>query len=69
MRTKKADLYIDLDPGWQDWSTACVYGGSDKPLNPVIKGSKRVRVTVELPEVPWPHDAEGKFVAVQEVQP
>ncbi len=64
MKTKTAVLYVDLPPGWHERRSDEVYlYGASKPYDDKPAGHVRVKVTVELPEVPvrdLPHDDTAK---------
>lgn len=48
MKTKKIELWVDIYPGWQDMAAPALFP-TPSPNPYKLEGSKRVKITVELP--------------------
>lgn len=63
MKTKTVELYVDLHEGWQNVAENLIFlaAYSNPTQNPIpAHGYKRVKITVDLPCVPFKFDCEVK---------
>ena len=53
MKTKTVELYCDLHPNWHEApASQCYVSAHTQPYGAKPEGGLRVKITVELPEVP-----------------